>query len=251
MDEKVRYSRHFLVPEIGFEGQCNLKKASILIAGAGGLGSASSLYLAAAGVGRIGIVDSDFVDLSNLQRQVIHSMNSIGQLKVNSALERLNSINPTVHVDAINERLNAGNVNRIISDYTVVLDATDNFETRYRLNQACVLQKKTFIYGAVYRFFGQISVFNALEGPCFQCAFRETSINEQVTSKKEMGIVSPIPGVIGTLQAVEAIKWILNIGDPLIGKLLLFDGLNMSFQKIFLRKDSACPVCSSNGINNS
>lgn len=247
-DEKLRYSRHFLVPEIGIDGQLKLKEASILIVGAGGLGSASSLYLAAAGIGRIGIADSDSVELSNLQRQVIHSMNSIGLSKVDSARERLMRINPAVQIDAIGERINAENVNSIVAEYLLVIDATDNFETRYLLNQACVFQKRSYIYGAVYQFYGQISVFNAEEGPCFQCIFREAPTDDLVLSKSEIGIVSPIPGVIGTLQAVEAIKWILNIGSPLIGRLLLFDGLKMSFQEISLRKDSACPICGKKGI---
>jgi sulfur-carrier protein adenylyltransferase/sulfurtransferase len=244
-EEKIRYDRHLKVPEIGEKGQISLKKASVLIVGAGGLGSASSLYLTAAGIGKIGIVDSDKVELSNLQRQIIHSMNSIGVPKVDSAKERLLGINPKTEICAFNTRVTSKTIGKIIEEYSIVIDATDNFETRYLLNETCVHFDKPLIYGAVYQFYGQMSVFDASKGPCFQCVFREFPTEEVINANRGIGVVSPIPGVIGTLQAVETIKLILDVGTPLIGKLLLFDGLKMCFQEISLRKDPACPVCGS------
>ncbi len=243
-EEKIRYTRHFNVPEIGEAGQLKLKDASVLIIGAGGLGSASSLYLAAAGIGRIGIVDSDKVELSNLQRQIVHSMNSIGTSKVGSARERLLGLNPSIEVNGIHERLTAASIEKIFSDYSIMIDATDNLETRYLLNQACVQTKKPLVYGAVFQFYGQLSVFDAGQGPCFRCVFREIPTEEVIMANRGVGVVSPLPGVIGTLQAVEAIKLILHVGTPSIGKLLLFDGLQMQFQHISIRKDPSCPVCS-------
>ena len=242
-DEKIRYTRHFNVPEIGETGQLKLKEASVLIIGAGGLGSASSLYLAAAGIGKIGIVDSDKVELSNLQRQIVHSMNSIGTSKVASARERLLGLNPSVDVIGIHERLTAESITEVFSDYLIVIDATDNFDTRYLLNQTCVQTQKPLIYGAVFQFYGQLSVFDAKQGPCFRCVFREIPTEEVINANRGVGVVSPVPGVIGTLQAVEAIKLILKVGTPATGKLLLFDGLQMQFQQISVRKDPSCPVC--------
>jgi len=242
-DEKIRYARHFNVPEIGEAGQLLLKDASVLIIGAGGLGSASSFYLAAAGIGKIGIVDSDKVELSNLQRQIVHSMNSIGSSKVGSAKERLLGLNPSIEVVGIHERLSANSIQEIFSDYSIVIDATDNFETRYLINQNCVLTKKPMVYGAVFQFYGQMSVFDAVQGPCFRCVFREFPTEEVILANRGVGVVSPVPGVMGTLQAVEAMKLILNVGTPAIGKLLLFDGLQMQFQQISVRKDPSCPVC--------
>ena len=242
-DEKIRYTRHFNVPEIGEAGQLKLKEASVLIVGAGGLGSASSLYLAAAGIGRIGIVDSDKVELSNLQRQIVHSMNSIGTAKVISAQKRLLGLNPSIEVIGIHKRLTTDSIQEILSDYLIVIDATDNFETRYLLNQACVQIKKPMIYGAVFQFYGQMSVFDAEKGPCFRCVFREIPTQEVINANRGVGVVSPVPGVIGTLQAVETMKLILNVGTPTLGKLLLFDGLQMQFQNISVRKDPSCQVC--------
>jgi molybdopterin/thiamine biosynthesis adenylyltransferase len=244
-EERVRYERHLKVPEISEKGQISLKNASAAIIGAGGLGSASLLYLTAAGIGKIGLVDSDKVDLSNLQRQIIHSMNSIGNSKVDSARERLSGINPEVEICTYNTRITPDNVKDVIGDYSIIIDATDNFETRYLLNETCVHLNKPLVYGAVYQFYGQMSVFDASKGPCFQCVFREFPTEEVIKANRGIGIVSPIPGVIGTLQAVETIKLVLKIGDPLIGKLLLFDGLQMNFQEIALRKDPACPICGS------
>jgi len=242
-EEKNRYIRHLNVPEIGESGQIKLKETSVLIVGAGGLGSASSLYLTAAGIGKIGLVDSDKVELSNLQRQIVHSMNTIGKPKVNSARDHLLGINPLVEICRIHERITSETINAVIADYPIVIDATDNFETRYLLNEACVRLKKPLVYGAVYQFYGQMSVFDASRGPCFRCVFREFPTEEVIKANRGVGVVSPVPGVIGTLQAVETIKLILNIGTPVIGKLLLFDGLQMQFQEISLRKDPACPVC--------
>ncbi|MDP2966631.1 MAG: molybdopterin-synthase adenylyltransferase MoeB [Pelolinea sp.] len=242
-EEKIRYTRHLNVPEIGKSGQIKLKEASVLIVGAGGLGSASSLYLTAAGIGRIGIADSDIVELSNLQRQIVHSMNFIGKPKVDSAKEHLLEINPLVEIRGIYERITPENINEIVADYPIVIDATDNLETRYLLNAACVRMKKILIYGAVYQFYGQMSVFDGSKGPCFRCVFREIPTEEVIKANRGVGVVSPVPGVIGTLQAIETIKLILNIGTPSIGKLLLFDGLQMQFQEISVRKDNACPVC--------
>ena len=242
-EEKIRYTRHLNVPEISESGQIKLKEASVLIVGAGGLGSASSLYLTAAGIGKIGIVDSDFVELSNLQRQIVHGMNFIGKPKVDSAKERLLEINPSVEVCGIHERITPENINEIVADYPIMIDATDNFETRYLLNAACVRMKRILIYGAVYQFYGQMSVFDGSKGPCFRCVFREIPTEEVIKANRDVGVVSPVPGVIGTLQAVETIKLILNIGTPSIGKLMLFDGLQMQFQEISVRKDYACPEC--------
>jgi molybdopterin/thiamine biosynthesis adenylyltransferase len=242
-DEKIRYTRHFNIPEIGENGQIKLKEASILIVGAGGLGSASALYLAAAGIGKIGIVDSDLVELSNLQRQIIHCMKSIGTAKVDSAKDRLLGMNPSVEIFGIHARITPETIDEIAGDYPIVIDATDNLETRYLLNAVCVRMKKVFVYGAVYQFYGQMSVFDSGKGPCFRCVFRELPTEEVIKANRGVGVLSPVPGVIGTLQAVETIKLILNIGTSLIGKLLLFDGMQMQFQEISVRKDNACPVC--------
>ncbi len=242
-DEKIRYARHFNVPEIGEAGQLKLKQASVIIIGAGGLGSASSLYLASAGIGKIGIVDSDEVELSNLQRQILHSMKSIGKPKVISARERLLGLNPSIEVNDIHLRITSETICEVLSDYSVVIDATDNFETRYLLNQACVQTKKPLIYGAVFQFYGQMSIFDAQNGPCFRCVFREIPTEDLLDTNRGMGVVSPLPGVIGTLQAIETIKMILKVGTPIIGKLLLLDGLQMQFQQISIRKDPFCPVC--------
>jgi adenylyltransferase/sulfurtransferase len=243
LDDKIRYQRHLNIPEIGESGQLQLKNASVLIVGAGGLGSASSLYLAAGGVGNIGIIDSDKVELSNLQRQILHDSQSIGRLKVDSAQQRLNNINPTVEVKPYNLRVLRGMDLSIFEGYQIVLDATDNFETRYFLNEICVQKGKVFIYGAIYQFFGQMSVFDASKGPCFRCVFRNEPSAEFAKANQGLGVVGALPGTIGTLQAVEVIKQILSIGNPAIGRLLLFDGLEMRFQEIVTKKDPACPVC--------
>jgi len=242
-EEMIRYQRHLNIPEIGESGQLKLKKASVLIVGAGGLGSASAFYLAAAGVGTIGIVDSDKVEISNLQRQILHDSKSIGQFKVNSAKRRLNDLNPNVKVNAYPLRLLKGMDLSIFDGYPIIVDATDNFETRYFLNEICVQQRKAFIYGAIFQFFGQMSVFDASKGPCFRCVFRNEPSNEFAQANQGLGVVGALPGTIGTLQAIEVIKLFLAIGNPAVGRLLLFDGLEMSVQEIITKKDPLCPIC--------
>lgn len=241
--EKERYKRHLNIPEIGEGGQLRLKKASVLIVGAGGLGSASALYLAAAGVGKIGIVDSDKVELSNLQRQILHDSKTIGQYKVNSAQQRLYDLNPNVSVNTYKLRVLKGMDLSIFDEYPIIVDATDNFETRYFLNEICVQEGKIFIYGAIFQFFGQMSVFDSSKGPCFRCVFRNEPSAEFAKANQGLGIVGALPGTIGTLQAIEVIKLILDIGNPAISRLLLFDGLEMRVQEVITKKDPNCPVC--------
>jgi len=241
--EEKRYLRNLLVPEIGCDGQLALKNSSVLIIGAGGLGTASSLYLAAAGVGRIGMLDSDSVELSNLQRQVIHNTSTIGIPKVESAKRKLHDLNPLIEIDTYHLRISGENAPGIIEGYDIVIDATDNFETRYLLNHFCVALNKPFIFGAVYQFSGQMSVFDASRGPCFRCVFKNQPEEEQSGEGKEIGIVGAVPGTIGTLQAVESLKLILGIGEPAVGRLILYDGLEMTFQQISIRKDPDCIDC--------
>lgn len=247
-NERIRYARHLNIQEVGEEGQLKLKSASVLIAGAGGLGSASAIYLAAAGIGRIGIIDSDQIDLSNLQRQILHDSMNIGIPKVISAQKKLSALNPEVQVDALHKRITNKNVNEIIKNYMFVVDATDNFKTRYMLNEICVKQQKPFIYGAVYQFFGQMSVFYSAKGPCFRCVFQKIPSVQFSKANQGIGVVSMVPGTIGTLQAIEVLKLILGIGNPSIGRLVLFDGLEMRFQEIRTRKNSACPTCGKHQI---
>ncbi len=241
--EKERYARHLNIPEIGESGQKTLKSSAVLIVGAGGLGSASSMYLAAAGVGRIGIVDSDAVEISNLQRQILHSMQDLGINKAASAQKRLLGINPEISIIPYALRIDQSNIQDLIAPYPIVLDATDNFETRYLINQACVLHHKVFIYGAVYQFYGQMSVFSAIEGPCFQCVFHRTPTQEQIQANRGVGVVGALPGMIGCMQALEAIKLMLGIGAAALGRLILVDGLSMGFQEIQVEKDPQCPIC--------
>ena len=242
--EKIRYSRHLNIPNIGVSGQIKLKNASALIIGCGGLGSSSAMYLTAAGVGHLGLVDSDAVELSNLQRQIIHGITTIGQPKVNSARKRLNDINPNVRVDVFNERINNNNVEKIINGFPIVVDATDNFETRYLINSKCVEKEIPFIYGAIFQFSGQMSVFYGKKGPCFQCVFSQLPTEAVSTANRGIGVIGALPGVIGALQAIEAIKIITNTGIGMIGRLLLFDGLEMTFREVNTKKDPGCPVCS-------
>src|SRR5688572_28188020 len=241
--ELVRYSRHIGLAEIGEQGQRRLKQASVLIVGAGGLGSPAALYLAAAGIGRIGIVDFDTVDLSNLQRQVLHDSSRIGSRKTTSARARLETMNPHVHVETIDDELTAANALHVIGDYDVVIDGTDNFKTRYLTNDACVLLGPPNVYGSVLRFEGQASVFATPDGPCYRCLFREPPPPGLVPSCAEAGVLGVLPGLIGTIQATEAIKLILGAGDSLAGRLLLIDALRMHFRTIRLRRDPACPAC--------
>ncbi|BBB49208.1 HesA/MoeB/ThiF family protein [Pelolinea submarina] len=243
-EEKTRYARHLNIPEIGEEGQRILKGASVLVVGAGGLGSASAYYLAAAGIGRLGIVDSDTVELSNLQRQILHGAAALGMPKVESAQKRLGDLNADIRIEPVRARVEQGNVKDILADYPIIVDACDNFETRYLINRACVEMGKTFIYGAVYQFYGQMSVFDAQKGPCFQCVFRKQPDAEYMRANRGVGVVGALPGMIGSLQALETIKVLLGIGSPARGRLLLADGLVLTFQDVRVEKDPDCPVCS-------
>jgi molybdopterin/thiamine biosynthesis adenylyltransferase/rhodanese-related sulfurtransferase len=241
--EILRYSRHLLIPEVGLEGQRNLKSASILVIGTGGLGSPVALYLAAAGIGRIGLVDYDVVDFSNLQRQVIHGTSGLGTLKVESARKRMLDLNPDIQVDVYNEPFTSENAMRIAQDYDILIDGTDNFPTRYLVNDVCVFLGKANVYGSIFRFDGQVSVFDAKQGPCYRCLFPEPPPPGLVPSCAEGGVLGVLPGTIGTLQATEALKLILGIGDPLIGRLMLYNALDMSFEFVKLRKNPRCKVC--------
>jgi adenylyltransferase/sulfurtransferase len=242
--EILRYSRHLLIPEVGLEGQRRLKAASVLLIGTGGLGSPVALYLAAAGVGRIGLVDYDVVDFSNLQRQVIHGTSSLDRLKVESARDRMLDINPDIRVDIYNEPLTSANALRIAGEYDVLVDGTDNFPMRYLTNDVSVLLGKPNVYGSIFRFDGQVSVFDAQKGPCYRCLFPEPPPPGLVPSCAEGGVLGVLPGTIGTLQATEALKVILGIGEPLIGRLLLYNALDLTFESVKLRKNPNCKVCS-------
>jgi molybdopterin/thiamine biosynthesis adenylyltransferase/rhodanese-related sulfurtransferase len=245
-EEIRRYSRHLLIPEVGLEGQKKLKNSSALIIGTGGLGSPVSLYLAAAGIGRIGLVDYDVVDSSNLQRQVIHGTSSIGKLKVESAKAKLLDLNPDIQIDVYNEPYTSENALRIAKDYDIILDGTDNFPTRYLTNDVAVFLGKPNVYASIFRFDGQVSVFYAKEGPCYRCLFPEPPPPGLVPSCAEGGVLGVLPGTIGTLQATEALKVLLGIGEPLIGKLLLYNALDMSFDFVKLKKNPNCRVCGPN-----
>jgi len=242
-EEILRYSRHLIMPEVGIEGQRKLKDAAILLIGAGGLGSPLGLYLAAAGVGRLGIVDFDKVDFTNLQRQIIHRTEDVGQLKVESAKARISAINPEVAVTTYNTRLSRGNILGIIKDYEVIIDGTDNFPTRYLVNDACVFQKKPNIYGSIFRFDGQATVFYPFKGPCYRCLYPEPPPPGMVPSCAEGGVLGVLPGVIGIIQATEAVKLIIGKGEPLIGRLLLYNALKMEFREVKIKRNPQCPVC--------
>jgi molybdopterin/thiamine biosynthesis adenylyltransferase/rhodanese-related sulfurtransferase len=244
--EIIRYSRHLIMPEVGMEGQKKLKAASVLLIGAGGLGSPLAMYLAAAGVGRIGVVDFDVVDSSNLQRQIAYSTSDVGKPKLDAAKERITAINPYVDVKTYETHLTSENALDILKDYDVIIDGTDNFPTRYLVNDACVLLGKPNVYGSIFRFEGQASVFYAKEGPCYRCLYPEPPPPGLVPSCAEGGVLGVLPGIVGTIQATEAIKLIIGQGDPLIGRLLLFDALTMKFRELKLRKNPACPVCGEN-----
>ncbi len=240
-----RYSRHIILPEVGGKGQAKLLGSSVFVLGAGGLGSPALLYLAAAGVGTIGFADDDKVDLSNLQRQIIHNNDRIGMPKVESAKKSITALNPDVNVVAHEGRLTEDNIREIIRDYDVVLDGSDNFPTRFLMNDACFFEKKTLISGSMFRFDGQLSVFQPHEGfPCYRCLYPEPPPLGLVPSCGEAGVLGALAGVIGVLQAVEAIKVILGIGELLTGKLLIFDSLDMAFKKVKVRKDPECALCS-------
>jgi adenylyltransferase/sulfurtransferase len=245
-EEIARYSRHLIMPEVALDGQKKLKQARVLTIGAGGLGAPLAMYLAAAGIGTLGIVDFDVVDESNLQRQIIHGTSDIGRPKMESAHDRINDINPNVHVEAYEEALSSENALEIFKDFDVIVDGTDNFPTRYLVNDACVLTGKPNVYGSIFRFEGQASVFWAKEGPCYRCLYPEPPPPGLVPSCAEGGVLGILPGAIGTIQATETVKLILGIGEPLVGRLLLYDALGMSFREMKLRKDPNCPVCGEN-----
>ncbi len=245
-EEVQRYSRHLIMPEVGMTGQKKLKAASVLLIGAGGLGSPLAMYLAAAGIGRIGLVDYDVVDYTNLQRQIIHGTKDVGRLKLESAKETMLDINPHVQVDTYAVPLTSANALEILAPYDVIIDGTDNFPTRYLTNDACVLLGKPNVYGSIFRFEGQLSIFHAAEGPCYRCLFPEPPPPGLVPSCAEGGVLGILPGTIGAMQATEAIKYILGIGESMVGRLLLYDALNMEFTEVRLQKNPNCPVCSEN-----
>src|SRR5687768_3745215 len=245
-DEIKRYSRHLIMPEVGVEGQRRLKAAKVLCIGAGGLGSPAAMYLAAAGIGTIGIVDFDVVDFSNLQRQIIHGTPDVGRPKLHSAKDRLNALNPNVHIETYEEALTSANALRLFARYDVILDGTDNFPTRYLVNDACVLTGKPNAYGSIFRFEGQASVFATKEGPCYRCLYPEPPPPGLVPSCAEGGVLGVLPGVIGVIQATETVKLILGIGEPLIGRFMIYDALRMKFRELKLRKDPECPACGTN-----
>jgi adenylyltransferase/sulfurtransferase len=242
-DEIRRYGRHLIMPEMGIEGQKRLKASSVLLIGTGGLGSPLALYLTAAGVGRIGLVDYDTVDETNLQRQIIHGYSTVGVSKIESAARRMRDLNPDIQIDKYEVPLTSENALQIMEPYDVIIDGTDNFPTRYLVNDACVKLGKPNVYGSILRFEGQLSVFYAKEGPCYRCMFPEPPPPGLVPNCAEAGVLGVLPGTIGTMQATEAIKLITGIGDPMIGRMLLYDALEMSFTQIKVRKNPNCPVC--------
>jgi adenylyltransferase/sulfurtransferase len=242
-NEVARYSRHLIMPEVGMEGQQRLKAASVLLIGAGGLGSPLALYLAAAGIGRIGLVDYDVVDFSNLQRQIIHGTPDVGRPKLQSARDRIAAINPEVRLDLYETRLTSANALPIFEPYDVIIDGTDNFPTRYLTNDACVLLKKPNVYGSIFRFDGQASVFWPPQGPCYRCLYPEPPPPGEVPSCAEGGVLGILPGLIGCIQATEAVKLILGKGSPMVGRLLLYDALEMKFQEFKVRRNPKCPAC--------
>ena len=242
-DEILRYSRHLIMPEVGMEGQQRLKAARVLCIGAGGLGSPLALYLTAAGVGTLGVVDFDVVDYTNLQRQIIHSTADVGRKKLDSAAEKLKGINPFLHLRTFEIKLTSANALELFREFDVVADGTDNFPTRYLVNDACVLTGKPNVYGSIFRFEGQASVFATEQGPCYRCLYPEPPPPGLVPSCAEGGVLGILPGLVGVLQATEVLKLILGIGDPLIGRLLLIDSLGMKFRELKLRKNSECPAC--------
>ena len=245
-DQINRYSRHLLLPEVGVEGQEKICNSKVLLIGTGGLGSPLALYLAAAGVGNLGLIDFDVVDLSNLQRQVAHGESTVGKLKVDSAKARIADLNSSINVTTYNTRLSSENVMEIFADYDIIVDGTDNFPTRYLASDACVLLKKPYIYGCILRFEGQASVFDSRTGPCYRCLYPAPPPPGLVPSCAEGGVIGILPGIVGLIQANEVIKLILDIGDSLVGRLLLFDALKMKFREMKLRKDPACPICGEN-----
>lgn len=244
--ERTRYSRHLILPEIGEEGQLRLKESSVLIVGAGGLGSPSSMYLAAAGVGRLGLVDFDVVDATNLHRQILYGESNIGTPKLEAAKHRLTDINPHIDVELHATALTSENALALFARYDVILDGTDNFPTRYLVNDACVLAGKPNVYASIFRFDGQVSIFDAKRGPCYRCLYPEPPPPNLVPSCAEGGVLGVLPGIVGTIQATEAIKLITGAGEPLLGRLLLCNALQMTFRQLKLRKDPGCRICGEN-----
>ncbi|MGH9774712.1 MAG: molybdopterin-synthase adenylyltransferase MoeB [Candidatus Acidiferrales bacterium] len=242
-EEILRYSRHLIMPEVGMEGQLKLKRAKVLLVGTGGLGAPLGLYLAAAGIGKIGLVDFDVVDFTNLQRQVMFGTSDVGRPKLDAAAERLSNLNPEIDFERYETRLTSENALEILKDYDLVADGTDNFPTRYLVNDACVLSGKPNVYGSIFRFEGQVSVFGFPGGPCYRCLFTEPPPPGLVPSCAEGGVLGVLPGIVGALQAMEVIKLILGTGEPLVGRLLLFDALKMRFRELKLRKNPECPLC--------
>ena len=242
-DQRGRYSRHTLLPEVGEAGQVKLLDSRVVVIGAGGLGSPAALYLAAAGVGTLGIVDFDVVDVSNLQRQILHNMDRLGQSKVESARETLSALNPDVKIVTYNERLSADNVLRILGGYDVIVDGGDNFPTRYLVNDASLHLRIPVVHGSIFRFEGQVTVYDPYHGPCYRCQFAEPPPPELAPSCAEAGVLGVLPGIIGSLQAIEAIKILLQLGDPLVGRLLTYDGLSQEFLPLNVRRTPDCPAC--------
>jgi len=242
-DEILRYSRHLIMPEVGMEGQLKLKQASVLLVGTGGLGAPLGMYLAAAGIGRIGLVDFDVVDYTNLQRQIIHGTKDVGKKKIDSAVETMSDINPFVQLDRHEVALSSENAFEIFKDYDIIVDGTDNFPTRYLVNDACVILNKPNVYGSIFRFEGQATVFAYEGGPCYRCLYPEPPPPGLVPSCAEGGVIGVLPGVIGLIQATETVKLILGIGEPLVGRLMLYDALGMRFRELKLRRNPECPVC--------
>ncbi len=242
-DERNRYSRHLLLPQIGEEGQEKLKRASALIVGVGGLGSPAAMYLAAAGIGRLGLVDFDTVDESNLQRQILYGESVLGERKLDAAWKRLRDLNGNLRIETFNDRLSSRNALPLMEPYDIVLDGTDNFATRYLVNDACVMLRKPNVYGSIYRFEGQVSVFDATRGPCYRCLYPDPPPPNLVPNCAEGGVLGVLPGIIGSLQAAEAIKLITGAGEPLIGRMLLFDALTATFRNIRIPKNAHCKVC--------
>jgi sulfur-carrier protein adenylyltransferase/sulfurtransferase len=242
-EEVMRYSRHLIMPEVGMDGQLKLKQAKVLCIGTGGLGAPLGLYLAAAGVGRIGLVDFDVVDSTNLQRQVLFGTSDVGRPKITAAADRLRNLNPDIQIDTFETHLSSDNALDIMKDYDIVVDGTDNFPTRYLVNDACVMLGKPNVYGSIFRFEGQITIFGYPDGPCYRCLYPEPPPPGLVPSCAEGGVLGVLPGIVGTIQAAETLKLIIGKGDPLVGRLLLFDALAMKFRELKLRKNPDCPVC--------
>jgi len=239
----IRYSRHISIPEVGLEGQNRLRAASVLIIGAGGLGSPAALYLTAAGVGRVGLVDFDAIELSNLQRQILFDTDSVGSSKLDAARQRLSALNPHVSVETCEARFSSSNALEILEGWDLVIDGSDNFPTRYLVNDACLLSGIPFVYGAIHRFEGQVSLFGAPDGPCYRCLFAEPPPPGLVPTCAEAGVLGVLPGLVGTIQATEALKWILRKGEPLVGRLMMIDALAMEFRELRIRRDPGCAAC--------